>query len=290
MPVVIRAANALLMIAMPLVLGVALTRRVRASWGLFGVGALTFLGSQVLHLPFNAWVLSPVLERLGLSGATQGGPLLAVAVMLGLSAGVFEEGARAVVYARWLKTARRWREGVMFGAGHGGLEAIISGALALYALIQALALQGADLASVVPADRLDLVAGQVEAYWAMPWHLAFLGAVERAGAMCLHLGLAVLVLQAFRRRSPAWWLAAVAWHALVNALAVFALSSWGPYAAEAVVVVAALLSVALVLVLRRDEGDDAGSPAPPVQAGRTMMRDRSAPETRRGVEDSRFSE
>ncbi|HHH82625.1 MAG TPA: YhfC family intramembrane metalloprotease, partial [Chloroflexi bacterium] len=53
--------NALLMILLPLGLAIYLTRRFGLDWGLFGVGAVSFISSQVLHLPFNAWVLNPFL-------------------------------------------------------------------------------------------------------------------------------------------------------------------------------------------------------------------------------------
>ena len=45
--------NSLLMIGLGLGLGILLARRFGLSWGLYGVGALTFIGSQVLHIPFN---------------------------------------------------------------------------------------------------------------------------------------------------------------------------------------------------------------------------------------------
>ena len=59
--IVIRSLNALLMIAMPLALGVYLYRRLGAEWRLFGIGAVTFIASQVFHIPFNVWVLNPVI-------------------------------------------------------------------------------------------------------------------------------------------------------------------------------------------------------------------------------------
>ena len=53
MILVLLALNFLLMILLPLLLGRWIARRRGASWGLFGVGALAFVLSQVAHLPFN---------------------------------------------------------------------------------------------------------------------------------------------------------------------------------------------------------------------------------------------
>ena len=45
-----RALNALLMIVLPLALGACLARRYRLPWTLFGWGAVTFVGAQVVHV------------------------------------------------------------------------------------------------------------------------------------------------------------------------------------------------------------------------------------------------
>ena len=61
------------------------------------------------------------------------------AVFLGLSAGVFEETARYLTYRFWAKDARSWSRGLMLGAGHGGSEAILVGALAAVNFVALLA-------------------------------------------------------------------------------------------------------------------------------------------------------
>jgi uncharacterized membrane protein YhfC len=249
----IRALNALLMIAIPLVLGVYLTRKLSVSWRLFGIGAVTFVASQVFHIPFNFLILNPLTEKLGIS-ITQaiGAQLLFVALLYGLSAGVFEEGARYIVYRFWLKQEkeRTWRNALMFGAGHGGIEAIITGVLAVVTLIRLLALRDVDLATLVPIEQLGVAKAQVELYWSLPWYGAMLGALERAFAICFHLSATVLVLQAFRRKNILWLGTAIVWHTIFNAFAVFAAKTWGAYAAEALIGILGLLSLAIVFVLR----------------------------------------
>ena len=48
--------NPLLMLALPVLLGMFVARRLGQSWRLFFAGAATFVASQVVHLPLNAWV------------------------------------------------------------------------------------------------------------------------------------------------------------------------------------------------------------------------------------------
>ena len=52
--------NPLLMMLIPLALGIFLARRLGGSWRLYGLGAATFIGSQVAHIPFNIWTLNPI--------------------------------------------------------------------------------------------------------------------------------------------------------------------------------------------------------------------------------------
>ena len=266
MDILIRLVNALLMIAIPLVMGAILARRLRVGWRLFAVGAATFVGSQILHLPFNTQVLSLVIEWLGLTEAQTGVPLALVALLYGLSAGVFEEVARYLVYRLKLKEVTSWGQALMFGAGHGGVEAILLGGLATYALFQAVAYRGAELNGLVPPEQLELVQSQLEAYWTAPWYSIVLGAVERAFTLCFHLSASLLVLHAIIRRKPVWLALAVGWHTLVNAVALFAFGIWGVYVAEGLIGLMALFSLWIVFILRKYE-DVYGDPtlrSPPV--------------------------
>jgi len=265
MDIIVRVLNPVLMLVMPLVLGVYLARRLKGTWRIFGIGALTFIGSQVLHIPFNLWVLSPFLKKMGWDGVQSGMPLVFVAVFLGLSAGVFEETARYLIFRTWLKDRRDWCSALMFGAGHGGTEAIIVGILALAALIQILTLRGADLATIVPAEQLDLAEAQIEAFWALPWYAVLLGALERASAIALHLGATVLVLQAFTRKHIGWLFAAIAWHASLDAVAVFGIQTWGMYITEALILLMAVISIVFVIRFREQYKKKIGTIEPPQQ-------------------------
>jgi len=266
--------NPLLMIAMPVLLGIWLADRLKAEWRLFGLGMLAFAGSQVLHIPFNARVLSPLIQRWHLVPVAGSTHLAILAVLLGLSAGVFEETARYLAYGRWLRDNRRWRDGLMLGAGHGGMEAILLGLLSFYSFLQLTALRGTDLAAVLQPGQVESARSALQMYWDLPYYQHLIPALERAAAICVHLGLSLLVLQAFTRRNRLWFVSAVLWHTMVNAVAVFAISTWGVYVAEGLVVIAGLLSVGMLLALRRPAAEEfpaevelpAGQPAVPYTA------------------------
>lgn len=104
--------NALLMIGMPVALSLYLIRRFQATTPIslarriLFIGAATFLLSQVLHIPFNQYVLSPVLKAMGIATWQQSPRLVVNAVAAGLSAGLFESLARYLTYRYWAKDAR----------------------------------------------------------------------------------------------------------------------------------------------------------------------------------------
>jgi len=268
MDAVLRLLNGLLMLAAPLALGAILARRLRAPWSLYAAGAAGFLGSQVLHIPFNLALLNPAIERVGLvPGSGFPGELLGPA-LLGLSAGLFEEPARYLVYRLVGRQGRSWAGGLMLGAGHGGLEAILLGLLVLYGFFQAVAYQGAELSALVPAEQVATAEANLVAYWSTPAPTALLGALERILAITIQLGLSVLVLQSIRKRSALWLVLAVGWHALVDGAALVALAAWGAWATEGLIALFALASLGTVFLLR-----DRGEATPEQRAGRTAAAD-----------------
>lgn len=237
----------LAMIGLPLVLATVLARRRQADWGLFGIGAATFAGSQVLHIPFNM-----VVERAGVlpEDLSVLSNLLLVSLFLGLSAGFFEEGARALAYRFWARDARDWRAGLMLGAGHGGIEAMILGLLALVNTVALFGLHEGYFNTLVPPEQMPLVQAQAQALLDANWIDALLAPAERVFALTAHLSLSLLVLQSFRRGQGRWLGAAIAWHALLDAVAVFATVRWNVYVAEGAVALFALASAGIIFWLR----------------------------------------
>jgi uncharacterized membrane protein YhfC len=253
MDIAVRLVNSLIMLALPLLLAAWLVRRYGLPWRLFLIGAGTFIGSQLVHIPFNRFILQPFAERLGLQGAETGLPLVLLAILFGLSAGLFEETARYIVYRVWLGDERRWKGGLLFGLGHGGMEAMLLGGLSFYVLMQTIAYRNADLTTIVPAEQLALARAQLDAYWSAPWYAALLGALERMFAIGIQVSLAVMVLQAFTRRNVVWLLLAILWHAIIDAVAVYGASTWGIYLTELAIALMAGLSVLFLFRMRHDE-------------------------------------
>ncbi|MGB7539818.1 MAG: YhfC family glutamic-type intramembrane protease [Anaerolineales bacterium] len=283
---IVHFLNGLLMILLPIGLGIFLTRRWKLGWRLWFIGAGTFLLSQAGHIPFNL-VMGLLLNRTPLVQLPPAGQLLFNAVFLGLSAGLFEELFRYAMFRWWARDARSWRTGILTGAGHGGIEAIVFGSLALLVYVQLAALRGADLSALVPANQLALAREQMTAYWSMTWYDSMLGAVERLFTIPVQIAFAVIVLQCFTRRQGFWVWLAVGYHALVDATAVLAMKYVGAYGTEAIVAGFSILSLFIIFRLRRPEPAPEGTPAPP--APMTGFTPKPVEETPEKLDDTRFA-
>ncbi len=249
MTVALLALNFLLMILMPILLGRWIAVRRRVGWGLFGIGAVAFILSQVGHLPFN-WL---ILQQLGWFSPEN---LPLYALFLGLSAGTFEGVARYLTFRFWAKDARSWGQGLMVGAGHGGIEAIVLGALGLINFVVLLGLKNGQFQGImaaIPADQLPLLEQQIEGMFGIPMWLALFGALERVFALLLHLAASLLVMQVFVRGQRRWLLAAIGWHALIDGVLVYVFALWGAVWAEVVLGGMSLVSLAIIFLLRAPE-------------------------------------
>jgi uncharacterized membrane protein YhfC len=242
--------NPTLMVLIPLGLGVLVVRRWKLDWAVFGLGALTFVISQVLHIPFNQFLLNPQLERLGWLGVEGWSWAIAV-VLIGLSAGLFEEGTRYLVLRRSMKQVDGWRQGVLYGLGHGGIEAILLGGFAFFALFQALALRGGALEGIVPAEQIETARLQLEAYWGMAWYEPLWATLERLSAMAFHIMASLFVLRAVRTRQLIWLGGAILAHTLFNAVALVSLQAWGVTATELMLAGLGLMCLWVAFQLRR---------------------------------------
>jgi uncharacterized membrane protein YhfC len=252
--------NGLLMIAMPIGLGIYLTRKFKYGWRLWWIGAATFVISQLGHIPFNRLV-EPLIRANILPSLPQEWKLPATAIWLGLSAGLWEETIRYAAYRWWAKDARTWSKGVLLGAGHGGIEAIILGILVLYSYVQLVAIYNLDLSTIVSPDRLGITQQAVKIYWSSPWYTDILGAVERAFAIPTQIALSVLVLQVFTRQHIRWLFIAILWHAAVDAIAYYASITWGAYIAEGILAFVALIDIVILIVFYQPDPAPTPNPA-----------------------------
>ena len=210
------------MIFIPAVLAGKLRRTYAVPWIYFSIGIATFIASQIIHLPLNHW-----LGDLGFlnSPADPGDqPLWQIAILLGLTAGLCEELARAAGFYLF-KSIRKLPDGLMVGLGHGGFEAMTFGGILLASAFSSLApllKDGLDpvLLNNLPNDQVLTLQSQVQILLMKPWN-ALIPLLERILAIGIHLTLSSMVLQSIKNRNPLWLVLAVIYHMVIDAVMVF---------------------------------------------------------------------
>ena len=169
-------------------------------------------------------------------------------LILSVTSGLFEETARYIVF-RWLaKDARRWQDGVMFGAGHGGIEAIL--------LVGGAAINGVVLLSTadtllaqmeaVNPEQVDVLAAQIDLLRNIAWWQPLLTVWERVLAITFHIAASLWVLRAVREGKWQWWAFAALLHMAFNAVALIALQYGGAIVAEIVLTIFTLLPLWII--------------------------------------------
>jgi uncharacterized membrane protein YhfC len=241
--------NVLGMIVLPIVLAFYVTRRFSLPWRLIFAGGLTFIVSQIFHIPF-LYGLTAMFTNGILPAIPQAWASLFNAIVLGLLAGIFEETARWILFRFILKDAKTWEQGVVVGTGYGGTEAIIIGILALTAVVNMIVLRNADLSAMVPPEQLEITRQKVAEFWSVPVYMAILGLIERVFTICIQISLTIMVLYSVVYRKPVWFWIALFWHALVDALAVYLMPLTGALAIELVIGICAAISLVILFRLR----------------------------------------
>ncbi len=224
-------------IAVPLLLGYFITRRYGVSWRVYEIGCVMFLVS-LIRIPVNQAIAALISDSF--SG---GYAYLLLIAFPSLTAGLFEESVRYVSF-KFLVKEHDYRHGLMYGAGHGGIESIVLVGLNSLALVLILAYSQ----SSIPSEQLNMIA-------ASPPYIPFLGLYERFMAIVIQLGLSVMVMESFSKQNNLYFMAAVFIHFLVNFVTLILLP-YGIFVAEFVVT---LFALGFYLYLRHVSSNIVGS-------------------------------
>jgi uncharacterized membrane protein YhfC len=177
---------------LPIGAAVYLGRRYNTSWKAVVVGALIF----ILFQPILRFPLLKLLQ--GTSWFTYNSvvnPRL-IAIVLGFSAAIFESTGRFIAFKFLLKDRLQWKNGIAYGLGHGGIEAIV---LAGFPFINAffISLSNPSILNQVPA-------------------LYLVGGLERIFAMIFHIAASLIVLYGVRNKKRRYLFYAILAHGMLD--------------------------------------------------------------------------
>ncbi len=223
--------SAAICLLLPIAAAIMLAVKRKGSILMFFLGVASFAASQLLlRIPLLGELQNTVWFNM--FAITQ--PLLC-ALLIALSAGVFEETGRYAALRFLNRDLLTWENGIMFGLGHGGVEAFWLAGVPYVGTI-------ADTLSGSSAEALTV-----------PPDIFLLGGIERILAVTVHIGFTMLVLYAVKRRRIWCYILAVLVHGLADAdLALLAMAGIRPglWEAEGIFAVFAVLAVILTVRMK----------------------------------------
>ncbi len=243
--IIFMAVSALIGIALPVVLYAFLRRKWKTNHLPFWIGCITFvLFALVLEqLAYYFFMKTPLWTTITNNIWLYG-------IVGGLFAGVFEETGRFVAFKTVLRNKRgNDANALMYGAGHGGVEAVLLLSATMISSIVYAILFNSGSASL-PGGSLDTA----QALISTPSWMFLVGSAERIAAVAIHISLSVLVWFA-AKNSERFWLypLAILLHLFVDAVAVI-LSKLGVnvWIIEGLVYVIAATLVVLAVVVWKE--------------------------------------
>lgn len=247
-------------VAVPVILAVLIRKRTGAKISDFFIGCGIFVGfalilEQILHTVVQLTAGAFLQKNIFLYG-----------LYGGLAAALFEETGRLVAMQYFMKKSLDKGNALMYGAGHGGAEAVLTvGLTYVNNLIISLTINSGVLQRSLSAagmsgnaDMQTALYEQLSALWQTPAYVFWLAGVERAAAMGLQICFSVLVYKAvkagMRRGSIKYFAAAFLIHFGVDFVAVVSSGIGLPvWSVELeIAVIAAAVGAATVRIYKAD--------------------------------------
>lgn len=200
---------------------------------LFGMAAF-FVSQILIRIPLLQFVLPNFKWFLTLQVNTY-----AYGLFLGISAGIFEETTRFICLRYFLTNRTSLGDGLAFGLGHGGIEAmLLVGINSLAAMI------------LYPLGNLDLSGSG---------YLSILtGGIERVFAISFHIGATLVILYGIKVNKPFRFLTlAILLHGLIDSTSVILPAAYhvGTLGLETVIMISSFLVLSLGLWLFKRKKD-----------------------------------
>ncbi|MDF2885184.1 MAG: YhfC family intrarane metalloprotease [Clostridiaceae bacterium] len=214
---------------LPTVLAIFMIKRYKASWKAFLVGAVVFVISQpLLRLQILRYLNTTVWFTLFTTNN-----FAAYSIILGITAGLFEEFGRYIGFKFFLKDKLQWKNGIVFGLGHGGIEALIFVGLGYITLL-------ANRSLITAAPNLYLA-----------------GSLERVMAVICHIAMTLLVLYAVKYSRKIYLFYAILFHSLIDSpLGLLKLAGFTTWAIEGYIFILTIAALFIIIKLKNKINND----------------------------------
>jgi uncharacterized membrane protein YhfC len=247
-------------IAVPLILGYLVITKFGLTWRIFLFGALFFIIAQIIHLPLLYLIQPGYTTWLASITSDPAIVLAGLAIFLGLMAGIIEELIRYLALSKFFpkKSLTLTRERtLLFGVGWGGIESIFVALALLSTFISYLLITSGSLESILVSANItepaqlaaldmlkNLTPGDV-----IP------GLVERIMTLIIQIAFTMIVFLSVLKKRWIFLLAAISWHAALDAIVVFTAPAYGIWPTEAFIAANAVLGLVVITRIWQTSGD-----------------------------------
>lgn len=216
------AVSLIVAVGLPIALCILVRRKTKARISSFFIGAATFI--------LFALILEQILHMVVFSaaGTVLNGNIWLYALYGGLAAGLFEETGRYLAMKLCMKKTLNKQNAIMYGVGHGGIEAILLiGLSCISNLLLSVLINSGQLSVLLPMTGLEdaayqQVVTQLSALSTTPAWQFYLAGVERISAVIFHISASYLVYLAVKNKKISFYFLAVLAHFLLDAVTVAA--------------------------------------------------------------------
>lgn len=245
--------SAIIAIGTPIILTIVARKKFKISFFSLFVGVLIFFVFQVI-------VRIPIIQILeAVIGLSTLMPYYVYVLVLSFTAGLFEESGRYLAFSVFLKNKRDFKDGLAYGIGHGGIEAIILVGIAMIVNVfyAVLINQGGFevvFQSAMPPEQIEAMK---QMFIALRPQDVLLGGFERIFAICLHLALTFIILSGFRyQKKGLYYGIALLIHTAVNFVAISLLSiGLSAWLVEGFLALVAIASIVYVIQCKKRYND-----------------------------------
>ncbi len=212
----------LLSVGLPIFLCIFIYKKTRAWVPAFFIGCGIFVGfAMILEQICHAIVLM-------LTGSVLQDNIWLYGLYGGVAAALFEETGRWIAMKFCLKKHLTRENALMYGAGHGGIEAfLILGMSSMSNLLTAAMINGGlmekTMTALEPAQQ-EVTYNQLSILWTTPAYQFYLAPLERISAIALQIALSILVYSAVKTGRKLHLAAAFGLHFAVDFLTVICAS------------------------------------------------------------------
>lgn len=212
------ALSGLVSLVVPIVLLIIWKKKTNAKISSFFIGCGTFVVfALIIESIFHQIILGHLFPSM-----TEN--IWIYALYGGFMAGLFEETGRFVSMKFLMKKNLNKENGIMYGIGHGGIEAILLVTITEVSNIATSFAVNSGAINMIMSSLPESEAGplyeQLSSLWTMHPSIFYAAGLERMSAITLHIGLSYLVYIAVKDRRIVNYLLAVLAHMFVDAITV----------------------------------------------------------------------